>query len=191
MKYKVGVFGSAVDEGDEVMAKARQVGEALGKFKEKIIVVTGACSGVPYEAAREAAKAGVTVWGYSPEFDVSGQKRFTPEDDLSTYQRIVFVPRQFGFEDRPMVRKKYRNVISTADCDGAIFIAGRWGTLHEFSSLVDYGGVCGVLTGTGGIAKELPQLDAKVKKAGSGKVIFDVDPAKLVKGVIDEISTKA
>lgn len=187
MKFKIGVFGSAVDEGAKVMEKAREIGREFGKYKNRVIMVTGACSGIPYEAAYEAAKLGVEVWGYSPVTNLKEQKIFTPDDDVSIYSKIIYVPKGFEFVDKPVVCKKYRNVISTANCDGAILISGRWGTLNEFTNLY-FEKVVGVLTGTGGVADELVRLWKKIKKRGVGKVIFNQSVKKLVKEVIDEVS---
>lgn len=58
----------------------------------------------------------------------------------------------------------YHNVLTTAACDAGIIIAGRWGSMNEFTNLYDMGKVIGVLTGTGGIADELPQLLKKISK---------------------------
>src|SRR3989344_3361363 len=149
-KYTVGVFGSAGGE-EEILAateKARVVGRKLAE--NHCIVVTGACMGLPYEAAAEAHKNGGEIWGYSPCLDLDGQKLYTPDDDITIYNKIFYVTPDFLFAKDILVTKKYRNVLSTATCDAGILIAGRWGTLNEFTNLMDIGKVIGVLTGTGG-----------------------------------------
>lgn len=51
--------------------------------------------------------------------------------------------------------------------------------------------IIGVLTGTGGIADELPELCQKITKEGQGTVIFDSDPKKLLNRLLDKLkSTK-
>ncbi|MCL5433229.1 MAG: hypothetical protein M1524_03915 [Patescibacteria group bacterium] len=152
MKYKLGIFGSAVEEKDEVTKKARKLGELLGKYRDKIIVITGACSGIPYQVGSEAAKKGVEIWGYSPCTNLKGQKDFTPKDDISIYSKLIYVPKNFEFSSNLDISKKYRNVVSTANCDAGIIISGRWGTMNEFTSLYDFGKVIGILTATGGTA---------------------------------------
>jgi predicted Rossmann-fold nucleotide-binding protein len=58
--YQIGVFGSGRgDEPEELAAMARELGEALAA--RGCIVVTGACSGLPYQAARAAAARGAEV----------------------------------------------------------------------------------------------------------------------------------
>jgi predicted Rossmann-fold nucleotide-binding protein len=48
MKYKIGVFGSAAGELDKVIPKAKELGRELAAYNQKVIVVTGGCSGLPY-----------------------------------------------------------------------------------------------------------------------------------------------
>ncbi len=166
MKYKIGIFGSAINSNkikDELpMSMAEEFGKVLGKLNS--IVITGACSGIPYQIALQAAKNNCEVWGYSPEIDFKNQKEFTPTDDLSIYKKIIYTPKSFPLVEDKQARKKYRNVLSTAKCDAGIIISGRWGTMNEFTNLFDMGKVIGVLTGVGGIADELPQLMKKINK---------------------------
>jgi predicted Rossmann-fold nucleotide-binding protein len=185
----IGVYGSATPGTPGVARKAREIGAALARHR--CTVVTGACSGLPYEAARSAAADGAAVWGFSPMPDLEGQRSFTPHDDLGIYARLVFVPRSLDFASDLDVCKKYRNVVSTAACDGAIVIAGRWGTLHEFCSLVDFGKVVGVLTGTGEVAEELPRLCERIHKETRGIVLFDERPDALVEAVLTAIRARA
>lgn len=188
MKYKIGVFGSAVDEGNIVNKKAHKLGQVLSK--QNLIVVTGACTGVPYEIAREAFRNGAEVWGYSPVLNINEQKKFTPNDDLSIYKKIIYIPKSFEFFSSLEVSKKYRNVISTANCDAGIIISGRWGTMNEFTNLYDLGKIIGVLTGTGGIADELPTLCKKINKKSKAKVFFSNSPNDLVNKVLKELNSR-
>ena len=100
------------------------------------------------------------------------------------------MPPGFTFSGQDLIRKKYRNIISTANCDAAILISGRWGTLNEFTNLIDFGKTIGVLTGTGGIADALSSLTKNVAKAGQGKVIFESDPARLVDQLLKDLKAK-
>lgn len=187
MKYKIGVFGSGASKvsTESVQASARQIGEALGTHANEVVLITGGCTGLPYIAARQAAKAGTEVWGYSPVLSIEEQQEFTPNDDLTIYTKLEFVPSDIPLPDNRLVRMKYRNVISTALCDAGIIISGQWGSLNEFTDLIDMQKVVGVLTGTGGVADELPELCKKIVKEGQGKVIFNDDPEKLVKELLN------
>jgi predicted Rossmann-fold nucleotide-binding protein len=191
MKYKIGVFGSGggsqSDDANNQVAQA--VGQALGNFHDHVIIITGGCTGLPYVAAREAKRAGCEVWGFSPVLDMEQQKKFTPDDDLSIYTKLQFVPKDMPFAKNLRVSMKYRNVLSTAACDAGIIISGRWGSLNEFTNLVDMQKLVGVVTGTGGIADELPKLDAKIHKQGAGKIVFNDDPIRLIEEVMRILNT--
>lgn len=187
--YKIGVFGSAAGKIEEnSIEKAKKLGLILNQYQFNII--TGACTGLPYLAAYQAAKQGSSIWGYSPKLDLNGQRNFTPKDDLSIYKKLIFVPQNFEFVANDSVCKKYRNVISTANCDAGIIISGRWGTMNEFTNLYDMGKVIGVLTGTGGIADELFYLCKKINKKSKAVVLFESQPEKLIQKVIEEVENR-
>lgn len=187
--FNIGVFGSAADIADSILPKADALGRALGKAG--VTVATGACSGLPYRAASAAQQHGAKVWGYSPVRNMEEQKKFTPDDDLSIYDKLIYIPSNFEFIDDDLICKKYRNVISTATVDAGIIISGRWGTMNEFTNLFDMGKVIGVLVGTSGIADELPALTEKVKKKSRAKVIFNASPEGLVQEVLSELTNRA
>jgi predicted Rossmann-fold nucleotide-binding protein len=188
-KYKIGVFGSAGGDYQQFMVLAAMIGEALGEYADSVIVITGACTGLPYAAARAASAKGCEVWGYSSSFNQAGLTAEYPDDELSVYSKLIYMPADFPFADNDRACKKYRNIISTANCDAGIFVSGLWGTLNEFTNLIDFQKTAGVLTGSGGIADELPGLTSKIHKEGQGSVLFDNDPNELVARLIESISS--
>ncbi len=188
MKYKIGIFGSSAGDLEKIIPKAHQLGETLGK--ENVILITGACDGLPYEVVFTAHKSGTEVWGYSQASDLATQKQFVPHDP-SMYTKLIYVPRDFIFLSNRKVSQKYRNVTSTANCDAGIIISGRWGSLNEFTNLHDMGKVIGVLTGTGGIADELPELMKKINKESKATVIFNSNPETLVKQILAELAKRS
>lgn len=186
MKFKIGVFGSNAQELESsLIDKAKQVGKELAKHD--IILITGGSSGIPYLVAHEAAKKGIDVWGFSPVIDFKAQKKLTPNDDTSIYKKLIFVPQTFAFAHLIEVSKKYRNVISTANCDAGIIISGRWGTMNEFTNLYDMGKIIGVLTNTGGVADKLSRLTQVIRKKSKAKVIFNSSPKELIEKIIKEL----
>jgi hypothetical protein len=182
-KLKLGIYGSAVDE-PKAFEKASQLGTFLGDYSDKIILINGACASIPYLVCHTAHRKGVEVWGFSGELNQEEQNKTYPEQDNIFYSKLFFVPETFEFCNDPMARKKYRNVTSTASCDAGIVIAGRWGTMNEFTNLFDMGKVIGILTGTGGIADELPHLISKVNKPSEALIIIRDDPEKLVEEIL-------
>jgi predicted Rossmann-fold nucleotide-binding protein len=164
-------------EAAEVVEMARRVGIALAE--QGCRVVTGACSGLPYEAARAAAGLGAEVWGFAPTATIEEQREFVPDDDLSIYSRLIFIPPTFPFNSDLLVSKKYRNILSTSHCDAGIVISGKWGTLNEVTNLIDFGKVVGILTTSGSIAGMLPGLIDVLGSEGARVVEHD-DPGALV-----------
>jgi len=185
MKYKIGIFGSAeVASVEEIIPTAHKLGVALGK--QNIILINGACNGLPYEVALKAHESGIPVWGYSQAPDLETQQKLVPHD-TSLYEKLFYIPKDYPFADNYLVTRKYRNVSSTANCDAGIIISGRWGTLNEFTNLYDMGKIIGVLTDTDGIADELENLNKKIHKPGKAKIIFNENPEELVKQVLAEL----
>lgn len=200
MKYKIGIFGSAINESDATIEIAKKLGRFLAK--ENVILITGACAGMPDNIAQEAYKNNnkTEIWGFAPVNSEQELKELYTDNDFSVYKKIFYIPENFRelffietggeFKVQKPSLQKYRNVISTATCDGAIIISGRWGTFNEFTNLQDMGKVIGVLIGTGGIADELPILSKKINKPSPAKIIFDNDPENLVRQVIEELEKR-
>lgn len=188
MRYKIGIFGSAEELENAVKQKAKNLGIVLAKYD--VLIITGACSGLPYLAAYQAAKNGKKVWGYSPELDLKSQKQFTPHDDLSIYEKIEYVPKTFPHHTNKQACKKYRNVISTANCDAGIIISGRWGTMNEFTNLYDMEKIIGVLTDTGGVADELPNLMKHISKKNKAVVVFANSSDALMQLILKELEKR-
>lgn len=190
-RYKIGVFGSADGKAlnDPVV---RTQCELLGKelAAHGCIVITGACAGVPYAVAEAAHAMGANVWGFTPAKDAAEHTTRYPEQERTLYEKLIFVPSDIVQMD-DAVRRKYRNVMSTAHCDAGIIVSGRWGTMHEFCSLYDYGKVVGVLTGTGGIADELSTLMQKIHKKSNAEVIFHGEPHELMELMMTQLTERA
>ena len=188
LKFKIGIFGSAVSDDDGTVQKAKELAQELSNFD--VVVLTGAGSGLPYLVSYEAFKKGVEVWGFAPTVNHEKQKKLYPSLDLKIYSELYYVPEDYKFADRVEVLRKYRNVNSTATCEAGIIIAGRWGTMNEFTNLYDMGKVIGVLTGTGGVADELPNLVKKISKKSEATLIFNDSPKDLLKKVISELGRR-
>lgn len=183
-KIKIGVFGSAVTEGEQAMNHAVALGSALGAYKDDVILVTGACPGVPYAAATAAYEKHVEVWGYTPAHSHDEHEKLYPNCN-GIYKHMEYVPRRFSLSHDIMARCHYRCVTLTHAVDAGIIIAGRWGTLNEFTNLADFGKVIGVLQGTGGIADTLEQSVSVIKKDRGATVLFDTDPVNLAARIFD------
>src|SRR5947209_20398665 len=96
MAYKIGVYGSNISEGEQAEALGKELGQILARCH--CIVITGACSGMPYIVAREAAQHGAEVWGFTPELNAEAHRRAYPNDDIAIYTRLRSEERRVGKE---------------------------------------------------------------------------------------------
>lgn len=180
--FKIGVFGSASgEEADELNIKesAREIGRQIAK--NGIIMITGACSGLPHEAARGAREQKNTalIVGISPAMNKKEhvEKYHYPTDPFSA---LIYT----GME------RKGRNLVSVRSCDAAIFISGRIGTLNEFTIAFDEapeGFIIGILDGSGGLSSEFTKLVEKSGKSSRASIIKLADPVRLVNSIFDEL----
>ncbi len=176
-QYKIAVSGSAVDNCDPgAFQKAEQIGYQIAK--QGAALLTGATIGIPQWATRGAKRGKGMSIGFSPAS--------TKREHLNTYRLpinnmdlIIYTGADYSG----------RNLILTRSGDAVIEICGRIGTLNEFTIAFEDKKPIGVLTGTGGISDEL-QYILKVSKRGKKDVIFDTDPAMLVKRLIELLKKK-
>lgn len=123
MNFKIGVFGSADSSSEKYKNTAYKVGKLLAE--ENCILITGATTGLPGIAQAACHKAGGLVWGFSPACDKNQHLERTPDDDLSNYTKLIYIPKDYEHINNAHICRKYRNVSSTATCDGGIIISGR------------------------------------------------------------------
>lgn len=177
IKYKIGVMGSA-GRGKklpkELLLKARKLGEEIAK--QGCILITGACMGVPHEAAKGTNSENGMIIGFSPASCLKEHLE-PPISYPSPVTNCILIFTGLG--------KEGRNIISVRSCDAVIFLGGSAGTLTEFSLAYHMGKIIGVLEGTGGITEEIPMLVKSIKKDTGAIVLSSSDPKKLVRKIID------
>jgi uncharacterized protein (TIGR00725 family) len=172
MKLKIGVMGSATGK---LSQKHRKLAFDLGRVlaEEGCITITGACPGIPLESAKGASGAGGLVVGISPGL--------SEWEHVNKYHSPVLHHDVLIFTGSGLMGREVVNIRSS---DIVVIIGGRSGTLGEFSIAYDEGKLIGVLQGTGGITSEIKNIVRIVKKRTGAKVIYDIDPAKLVRELI-------
>jgi predicted Rossmann-fold nucleotide-binding protein len=195
MVWKIGIYGSNVVESEAAVQLAQELGIALAQ--NGVIVITGGCSGMPYAVAHAAKHKGAEVWGFTPEHNEEEQKQAYPQDDITIYDKLFYVPLQYDrlfYLDHTLpaardhsARLKYRNVISTIHADAGIIVSGGWGTLNEFTNLIYDGKPIGALLGTGGLADELPEWYPRLRKKSGSVVQFSGSPSNLVTNLLNEL----
>lgn len=173
MKLKIGVMGSATGK---LTVKHRRIAYLLGRAiaENGCITVTGACPGLPLEAAKGASEAGGLVIGISP--------------GLSEWEHVHKYRSPLDHHDVLIYTGSGlmgREVVNIRSSDIVIIIGGRSGTLGEFSIAYDEGKLIGVMLGTDGITSEIKTIVSIVKKNTGAKLIYNGDPERLIKDLIE------
>jgi uncharacterized protein (TIGR00725 family) len=178
LRYSICVSGAASGETVKDDAeKARAVGRAIAKSGH--IITTGATIGLPYFAAQGASEAGGMSIGFSPAVS------------LREHLRKYRLPNNcFDFINFTGLHYVGRDLYLVQSSDAVITIGGRFGSLHEFTSALEAHKPCGVLTSSGGTADRIPRLMEALEPPDDYLVIFDDDPERLVKRVIDLLDEK-
>jgi uncharacterized protein (TIGR00725 family) len=181
MQTKVGVMGSASEVGRPETAqtlteKAESLARAIAKHK--MLLFTGATTGVVYLVGKTAHDEGVFHIGVSPAIN---QQEHVDQYKLPLDACDAIVYTGFGL--------KGRNVVLVRSCDIVLFIAGAMGSLNEFTIAHDEGKVIGCLTGTGGVADNADQLVQKFGKRTRARVFQNDDPEKLIDICIEALQS--
>src|SRR5665213_1903220 len=178
LRYSICVSGAAA--GGTIAQSylmAERVGTAIAKSGQ--IVTTGATVGLSYYAAYGATKAGGMSIGFSPASSLREhlRKYRLPYD---CYDYINFTGLHYVGRDLYLVQSS----------DAVITIGGRFGSLHEFTSALEAHKPCGILTGSGGTADQIIKLMEVLEPPDGSLVIYDDDPERLVKRLIEVLDEK-
>lgn len=178
LRYSICVSGAAAGQTvKDSHGLAEQVGAAIAK--ENHILTTGATVGLPYYAAYGAKKEGGTSIGFSPA------------SSLREHLRKYRLPHDvFDFINFTGLNYVGRDLYLVQSSDAVITVGGRFGSLHEFTSALEARKPCGVLLGSGGTADLIPGLMEKLEPPDRDLVIYDDDPVRLVKRIIELLDHK-
>ena len=78
-----------------------------------------------------------------------------------------------------------RDVYLVRSSDAVITVGGRMGSLHEFTTAIESHKLCAVLLGSGGLADFIPTIIDRLPTPGKEGIIFDTDPERIVKRIIE------
>ncbi len=181
MRYQICVSGAAngitVESSHQLAFTLGEEVAAAGKT-----LLTGATVGLPHYAAMGFVsvknRKGVSV-GFSPASSF--------REHVATYRLPT---KEFDYINFTGMQYVGRDVHLVRSCDAIITIGGRMGSLHELSTALESRKVCGVLLGSGGLADYTKTLLLNVEAPGAKDVIFETDPKKLVKKVIEALDKK-
>lgn len=176
-QYKICVSGSAFDNcAPGAFKKAYEVGYQVAK--QGAVLLTGATIGIPEAATRGAKKANGLSIGLSP---ASTKREHMNTYRLPTKNLDLIIYTGFDYSGR--------NLLLTRAADAVIEVCGRVGTLNEFTIAFEDKKPIGILLGTGGTSDEIQHI-LKVSKRGHKDILFDTDPARLVKRLLDLLRKK-
>lgn len=181
MRYQICVSGSAagvsVKDGFDL---AYQVGEEIAKAGKTLL--TGATVGLPQAAAAGFMSVknpkGASI-GFSPASSF--------REHVATYRLPTI---EFDYINFTGMEYVGRDIHLVRSSDAVITIGGRMGSLHELATALEGYKVCGVLLGSGGLADFVPTILQNVDAPGSNNVIYDTEPKKLVKKIIEALDKK-
>lgn len=159
--------GAGRDIPDDYLLKAEQLGEAIGE--QGCVLITGACPGLPFAAARGAKRKGATVVGISPGLSLY-EHAHKYESPTAYHDILIFTGS--GLMGREVVNIRSSDIVA--------FIGGSSGTLGELAIAYDEGKLIGVLTGTGGISDLVSGILAVCQKQTGARVVYDDQPRRLV-----------
>lgn len=178
LRYSICVSGAASGETVKTAATlAHDVGAAIAKSGH--VLTTGATIGLPYYAAVGASEVGGMSVGFSPAVSLREhlRKYRLPSD---CYDFINFTGLHYVGRDLYLVQSS----------DAIITVGGRFGSLHEFTSALEAHKPCGILTGSGGTADEIPKLIEALEAPDDSLVVYDDDPVRLVAKIIAILDEK-
>ena len=176
LKYKIAISGAADTGhcGPDALALTKQLGAEV--VSQGAVLITGATTGAPYWAAIGAKEAGGFVIGLSP---ASSETEHVKKYRLPVDYHDMIVYTGFGYSGR--------NLLLTRSADGVIISCGRMGTINEFTIAFEDNKPIGVLTSAGWMTDDIIRKIIEEARRGSGKVVWDDNPQRLVSKVIQLI----
>lgn len=178
LRYSICVSGAAAGETVKKSAGlARKIGTAVADSGH--ILTTGATIGLPYYAAMGASAAGGMSIGFSPAVSLREHLR-KYRLPSNCYDFINFTGLHYVGRDLYLVQSS----------DAIITVGGRFGSLHEFTSALEAHKPCGILTGSGGTADEIPRLIQALEPPDNSLIIYDDDPKRLVEKIVAILNDK-
>jgi len=164
----VGVMGSA---GGKLTARTRKLVRQLGSCiaKHGYVLITGACPGLPHDAATGAHSEGGIVIGISPGLNL--------EEHVEKYHCPTRYYNAIIYTGSGLMGREIENIRT---CDVIIFAGGRSGTLGEFAIAYDEGKAIGVFEGSGGITDHMEKIVKMIDKQTNAVMCYDRNPQRLL-----------
>ena len=174
LKYKIAISGAAETShcGEGVLELTKEIGRQI--VLQGGVLITGATTGAPYWGAIGAKEAGGFVIGLSPG---GSEQEHVKKYHLPLDYHDMIIYTGFGYSGR--------NLLLTRSADGVIVSCGRMGTLNEFTIAFEDNKPIGILTSPNWKTDDIIKNIIEEAHRGSGKVVYDDDPKRLVEKVIE------
>ncbi len=171
-KIKLCVSGAAETGhcGPDSFDMAEELGREIAR--QDAILVTGATTGFPLQAAKGCKEVGGISIGFSPastEYEHRNVYRL-PVDYLD-----LMVYTGFGYPGR--------DLFLTRATDAVLIGCGRIGTIHEFTVAYEDKKPIGILEGSWTMDETIKLIMERSNRRND-KIVFDSDPKKLVEKVL-------
>ena len=173
LKIKLCVSGAAETGhcSPGALEKAKDLGKEI--IRQNGILVTGATTGFPLWAAMGAKEEGGISVGVSP---ASTEREHVEVYRLPVDYLDMIIYTGFGYSGR--------NLLLTRSSDAVFIGCGRIGTINEFTIAYEDGKPIGILEGDWETDEVIRNIIEKSHRVNNN-VVFDSDPARLVKKVIE------
>ena len=178
----IAIFGSAKNFSELDKKSATQLGVTIAKSGCRIL--TGACPGLPYYAAKAAYQEEGYIIGYSPARTFEDHTEYFG-DPFDVFTELIFLDKEYEFYPHKQASYKYRNIRTAMACNAAIIIGGGMGTLNEFILSYEFNKPIGVLLSSGGVADELQSFLQKLSPPRKmDKILFERNSSTLIQNLI-------
>jgi hypothetical protein len=173
LRLKLCVSGAAETGhcGPKALDQAKELGREIAK--QGAILMTGATTGFPLWSAMGTKEMGGISIGFSP---ASSEREHTEVYRLPLDYMDVIVYTGFGYPGR--------DLLLTRSSDAVLIGCGRIGTIHEFTIAFEDNKPIGILQGDWETDSVIQNIIEKGNRPNP-KIIFDTDPARLVKKIIE------
>ena len=176
MRKRIAIIGQSKGAlSDSVMSKVYEIGKHLAK--EKCVVMSGGCRGYPHEAIRGCFDNDGITFAVSPARDQAEhtKKYEFPIDSFSTV----------AYTGSGIPKRNYELV---NQADAVIMVAGKIGTLNEFTVAFSKKKPVAVLGDSGGVSSMVAEIEKVCSHPGEGNtIIFEKEPEQLVKKLLGKL----
>jgi len=177
-KIKICVAGAVETNacGLDALETAKEIGKEIAK--EGAIVLTGCGGGFPLWSVIGARDAGGQTLMFSP---AGGKREHKGAYRLTTDLHDVIIYTGFGYVGA--------DLLMTKSADAVIVGCGKIGAIHEFTMAYEEGKPIGVLEGPWDTDEIIKRIVGN-KKRTDKPIIFDSDPKRLVKKLIEIVVSR-